>query len=178
MNFAVGADAELAERFSFRDAGSQVARLQEGSAINCSATGCREMTRLVLLANHRSLRMWQGKWVILPTVPGTAQPLLPVAPEPGAPTEGGGPVPDNSACILTDQASISSAGGKGRETVHEELREVASEPQSGAGSGGGQPDPKRMRVDSTDHQALDLWTLLDGSDSNFYSLADHSMKKR
>ena len=62
---------------------------------------------------------------------------------------------------LTDRTSISSAGGKGR--VREEPREVASEPQRGAGSGAGQPDPKRIRVDSTDQQAADLRTLLDGN---------------
>ena len=137
MDFAVGADAELAERFSFRDAGAHVARSQrDGSAVSCCAAACREMTRLVLLAKHRSLRTWEDEWVILPAVPGAAQPLLPGAPEPGAPTEGEGLFPDNSASSLTDRTSISSAGGKGGETVREE-REVASEPQSREGSGGG-----------------------------------------
>ena len=121
------------------------------------------MAKLVILANHRSLRTWEDEWVILPTVPGAAQPLLPGAPEPGAPTEAEGPVPDNMASSVTDRASTSPDGGKGRETVREELREGASEPQSGAGSGGGQPDPKRRRVDGTDQQAADLRTLVDGN---------------
>ena len=162
MDFAVGTDAELSERFSFRDAGALVAGSQrDGSAGSGCTAACREMVRPVLLANQWSLRTWEDEWVILLTVPGAAQPLLPDAPEPGAPTEGEGQVPDNMASSLTDRTSISSAGGKGR--VREEPREVASEPQSGAGSGGGQPDPKRVRVDSTDQQAADLRTLLDGN---------------
>ena len=57
MDFAVGADAKLADRFSFRDAGAQVARSQrDGSAGSSCAAACREMARLALLANHRSLR--------------------------------------------------------------------------------------------------------------------------
>ena len=164
MDFAVGADAELSERFSFREAGAQVAGSQrDGSPGSGCGAACREMARLVILANHRSLRTWEDEWIILPTVPGAAQPLLPGAPEPGAPTEAEGPVPDKMASSLTDRASTSPDGGKGRETVREELREGASEPQSGAGSGGGQPDPKRRRVDGTDQQAADLRTLLDGN---------------
>ena len=164
MDFAVGADAELSERFSFRDAGALVTGSQrDGSAGSGWAATCREMARLVLLADHRSLRTWEDEWVILPTVPGAAQPLLPDASEPGAPTEGESQVLDNMASSLADRTSISSAGTKGRETVREEPREVASEPQSGAGSGGGQPNPKRIRVDSTDQQAGDLRTLLDGN---------------
>ena len=164
MDFAVGADAELSERFSFREAGARVAGSQrDGSPGSGCATACQEMTRLVILANHRSLRTWEDEWVILPTVPGAAQPLLPGAPEPGAPTEAEGPVRDNMASSLTDRASTSWDGGKGRETVRKELREVASEPQSGAGSGGGQPDSKRRRVDGTDQQAADLRPLLHGN---------------
>ena len=164
MDFAVGADAELSERFSFREAGAQVARSQrDGSPGSSCAAACREMARLVILDNHRSLRTWEDEWVILPTVPGAAQPLLPGAPEPGTPTEAEGPVPDNIAYSLKDRASTSSDEGKERETVREERREGASEPQSGAGSGGGQPDPKRRRVDGTDQQAADLRTLLDGN---------------
>ena len=138
MDFAVGADAELSERFSFREAGAQVAGSQrDGSPGSGCASACREMARRVILANHRSLRTWEDEWVILPTVPGAAQPLLPGAPEPGAPTEAEGPVPDNMASSFTDRAFTSSDGGKGRETVREELREVASEPQSGQARVGG-----------------------------------------
>ena len=114
------------------------------------------MARRVILANHRSLRTWEDEWVILPTAPGAAQPLPPGAPEPGAPTE-------EEGLVSADRASTSSEGGKGGETAREEQREAASEPQSGAGSGGGQPDPKRRRVDGTDQQAADLRTLLDGN---------------
>ena len=149
--------AELSERFSFREAGARVAGSQrDGSHDSGCAAACREMARRVILANHRSLRTWEDEWVIFPTVPGAAQPLPPGAPEPGAPTEEEGLVP-------ADRASTSSEGGKGGETAREEQREAASEPQSGAGSGGGQPDPKRRRVDGTDQQAADLRTLLDGN---------------
>ena len=87
------------------------------------------MARFVLLANHRSLWLWQDEWVILPTIPGAGnravQPLLPVAPETVAPpAEGGGPVTENSASSFTDRASTSSAGGRRRGAVHEGLREV------------------------------------------------------
>ena len=51
MDFAVGADAEVANRFSFLNAGAQVASSQrDASAINVA--GRRAMARLVLLANH------------------------------------------------------------------------------------------------------------------------------
>ena len=81
MDFAVGADAELSERFSIRDAGALVAGSQrDKSAGSGCAAACREMVRLVLLASHRSLRTWEDEWVILPTVPGAAQPLLSNAP--------------------------------------------------------------------------------------------------
>ena len=116
MDFAVGADAELSERFSFREAGAQVAGSQrDGSPGSGCAAACREMARLLILANHRSLRTWEDEWVILPTVPGAAQPLLPGAPEPGALTEAEGPAPDNMASSLTDRESTSSDGGKERE---------------------------------------------------------------
>ena len=134
MDLTVGADAEVADRFSFRDAGAQVASFQRGaSPINYCVAGCRKIARLVLLANHRSLRLLLNEWVILPTVPSredrAVQPLLPVASEPVVSTaEGSGPVSDNSANSFTNRASTSSAGDKGRETVHAELREVASEP--------------------------------------------------
>ena len=62
INFAVGADAELSERFSFRDAGAQIAGSQrDGSAGSGCVAACREMARLVLLANHRSLRTWEDE---------------------------------------------------------------------------------------------------------------------
>ena len=103
----------------------------------------------------------------MPTIPGagkrTAQSLLPVAPEPFVPpAEGGGPVTENSASSFTDRVSTSSAGGRGRGSVHDGLREVSSGPPSGAGSGGGQPELKRTKVDCTDHRALDPRTLLNG----------------
>ena len=49
MDFAVGADAEVADRLRFRDVGTQIASSQQdGSPTNCCVVGYREMTRLVL----------------------------------------------------------------------------------------------------------------------------------
>ena len=62
MDFAVGADAELSERFSFREAGARVAGSQrDGSHDSGCAAACREMARRVILANHRSLRTWEDE---------------------------------------------------------------------------------------------------------------------
>ena len=53
MDFALGADAEVTFRFRFFDTGTQVASSQRNaSPTNCCVAGCREMTRLVQLANQ------------------------------------------------------------------------------------------------------------------------------
>ena len=110
MDFAVGADAKVAFRFRFLNAGKQLASSQQdASPTNCCVAGCQEMTRPVQLANQRSLRLMQEKWVTLRSVPvavdRAAQSLLPVASEPVAPpSEGGGPVPEYSATRFTDRA--------------------------------------------------------------------------
>ena len=58
MDFALGAGANVTDRFRFRDAGLQVAGSQlDASPTDCCVAGCREMTRLVLLANFKSLRL-------------------------------------------------------------------------------------------------------------------------
>ena len=71
MDFALGEGATVTDRFRFRDTGLRVADTQrEGSPYNRCVARCREMTRLVLLANFKSFRLLEDEGVILPCVPG------------------------------------------------------------------------------------------------------------
>ena len=143
MDFAVGADAEVTTGFRFRDAGVQVATSQRDlSPTNCCVAGCREIVWLVLLTNQRSLRLLQEKFIIFPSVPGRGEPRsttpLPVAPDLAAPpVAGGGPVPETSASNTTKRAFILYAAYRRGEASPEGPRDVASGPQSRAGSGWG-----------------------------------------
>ena len=66
VDFALGADASETDRFRFRDTGFQVAGShQDAPPTNCCVTGCRETTRLALLANLKSFRQLEDEWVIL-----------------------------------------------------------------------------------------------------------------
>ena len=82
MDFALGAKANVTDRFRFRDTGLQVAGSQrDSSPINCCVTGYRGITRLV-------------EGLTLPCVPGvgghTAPTPLSVAPGPSHPQPKGG----------------------------------------------------------------------------------------
>ena len=59
-----------------------------------------------------------------------------------------------------------SAGHRVGETDIELPRELVSGPQRGAGLGWGQPEAKRVRLSTTDHQVMDLRTLLEGNRIN------------
>ena len=172
MDFALGADANVTDMFHFQDTGLQVAGSQRDvSPTNCCVAGCREMTRLILLANLKSLQLLEGEGVILPCVPGAGDCAAPtplsVAPESVAPlAEGGGALLRNLVSSSTEWAPTSPAGYRAGEIAHEGPREVAIEPQSGAGPGWGQPERKRSRVDTIDHQAGDFRELLDGNSIN------------
>ena len=161
------------DSFHFRNTSSQVAGSQrDASLTNCCMTGCREMIRLVLLANLKSLRLLEDEWVILLCVPGAGDRASPtplsVTPEPVTPpAEGGGGLLGNSVSSSAERAPASPAGHQGGETTPERPREdVAIGPQSGAGPGWGQPEQKRTRVDTIDHQAGDFRELLDGNSIN------------
>ena len=165
-DFALGEGAAVSDRFRFRDIGVQVAGSEQvGSSHHRCMAACKEMTRLVLLANFKSLRLLEDEVVILPCVPGAgeraAQNPGSAPPDPGAPPAAGGAHLGNVVSGPTERAPTSQAGDQ--DTTHEESRDVASEPLRGSGTGWDQPELKRSRVDTVDHQAGGFRTLLDGN---------------
>ena len=162
MDFALGEGAEVSDRFRFRDIGVQVAGSEQvGSSYHRCLAACKEMTRLVLLANFKSLRLLEDEVVILPCVPGAAPNSESASPEPSAPLAAGGAPLGNAASGPSERAPTSQADDQ--ETTHEGPREGAREPLRGAGTGWEHPERKRARVDTIDHQAGDFRALLDGN---------------
>ena len=166
MDFALGEGAAVSDRFRFRDIGVQVAGSEQvGSSHHRCLAACKEMTRLVLLANFKSLRLLEDEVVILPCVPGVGERAAPnsgsAPPEPSAPPAAGRAPLGNVVSGPTERAPTSQAGDQ--ETTHEGPREGASEPLRGSGTGWEQPERKRSRVDTVDHQAGDFRMLLDGN---------------
>ena len=159
MDFALGEGAEVSDRFRFRDIGVQVAGSEQvGSSYHRCLAACKEMTRLVLLANFKSLRLLEDEVVILPCLPGAAPNFESAAPEPSAsPAAGGAPL-GNMVSGPTERAPASQADDQ--ETTHEE---GAREPLRGPGMGWKHPERKRARVDTIDHKAGDFRALLDGN---------------
>ena len=89
------------------------------------------------------------------------------APEPVAPpAEGGGALLENLVSSSTEWALTSPAWYRGGETAHEGPREVVIGPQSRAGPGWEQPERKRSRVDTIDHQAGDFRVMVEGNSIN------------
>ena len=119
MDFALGEGAEVSDRFRFRDIGVQVAGSEQvGSSYHRCLAACKEMTRLVLLANFKSLRLLEDEVVILPCLPGAAPNSESAAPEPSAsPAAGGAPL-GNVVSGPTERAPASQADDQ--ETTHEE----------------------------------------------------------
>ena len=165
VDLALGEGAAVTDKFRFRDIGVQVAGSQQvGFSHHRCLAACKEMTRLVLLANFKSLRVLEDEGVLLPCVPGAGERAVPTPlsapPDPGATSAAGVGTPlGNLVSGPTERAPTSQAGD--RETTHEGPRDVASEPQRGAGTGWDQPERKRSRVDTVDYQAGDFRVLLD-----------------
>ena len=136
MDFALGEGAAVSDRFRFRDIGVQVSK-QVGSSHHRCLAACKESTRLVLLANFKSLRLLEDEVVILPCVPGVGKRAAPnsesASPEPSAPPAAGGAPLGNVVSGPTERAPTSQAGDQ--ETTHGGPREGASEPLRGSGAG-------------------------------------------
>ena len=95
MDFALGEGAAVSDRFRFRNIDVQVAVSEQvGSSHHRCMAACKEMTRLVLLANFKSIWLLEDEVVILPCVPGAGERAAPnsgsAPPDPSVPPAAGG----------------------------------------------------------------------------------------